>query len=187
MKILATDNNKFRYPTWNVFTKLWKSTIFPCLKRTVSITSVYTSYDENRIITIEQPVTNRLLNNVIVNIKQALLDKNFDVTQDGDNWQLTIEGKNRDLYAPSIEISVYENELYDDEILEWDDARWASDLISDDSFKPSYQEWLDSRNLTDTYDNIRKAPKEIKQAYCDWFRAYQQPSEFCVDIMPINM
>lgn len=187
MKILADDNNKFRYPTWNIFTKLWKSTIFPCLKNTVSITSVYRSYDENRIVTIEQPITDQLLDTIVTNIKQALLDKNFDVTQDEDKWLLTIEGKNRDLYAPCIEISVYENELDDDEILEWDDARWASDLISDDSFKPSYQEWLDSRNLIDNYDNIRRAPKEIKQAYCDWVRAYQQSPEFCVDIMPINM
>jgi hypothetical protein len=185
MKILANDNNKFRYPTWNIFTKLWKSTIFPCIKHTVSVTSVYKTYDENRIITIEQPITDQLLDSIIVNIRQALLDKNFDVTRDEED--LVIEGKNRDLDAPCIEITIYENELSDDEILEWDDARWASDLITDNSFKPSYQEWLDSHNLIDTYDNIRKAPKAIKQAYCDWFRAYQQPSEFCVDIMPINM
>lgn len=187
MKILANDNNKFRYPTWNIFTNLWKSTIFPCIKHAVSVTSVYKTYDENRIITIEQPITDQLLDSIVANIKQALLDKNFDVTQDDDRWHLIIEGKNRDLYAPSIEISVYDNELDDSEILEWDDARWASDIITDNAFKPSYQEWLDSRNLIDTYDNIRKAPKDIKRAYCDWFRAYQQPSEFCIDITPVNM
>ena len=185
MKILANNGSGYRYPTWNVYMKLWKSYILPCIKDIVTITSIERSYDENRIITTMEPVTSKLLDNITDQISQSLKSRNFDVTQSRPGY-LTIEGKNRDDYEPFITISIYESELDDDEIMEWDDLRW-DDPLNSISFNSSYQNWLDSHNAVDSYDNIRRAPQNIKRLYCDWIRATQLDEEFCVDIMPVNM
>lgn len=192
MKILANDNNKFRYPTWNVFTKLWKSTILPVIKQTVDIDRIdkFTT-DENYLVATTEPVDGELINRVLDNIQVALENNNFDVIRYNDpnsECDISIEGKDRNSYAPGICINVYPEELDNDDILQWDDARWNSNDIMDDSFKPSYQAWLDNLGLVDNnYDGILKAPRDIQEAYCDWFRAHEAPNEFYVSIIPVNM
>lgn len=185
-------SNSYRYPSWSVYTKLWKSIILPTLKKTVPINNIeHYSIDEDYLVYIDDPVDDSLINTVLDNIQDALVAAQFDVTRDfseNAEFDLTIEGKDRNTYAPCICINVYPEELDDDDILQWDDARWNSEDIMDNSFKPSYQEWLDNLGLVDNYyDGILKAPKAIKEAYCDWFRAYQAPNGFYVSIEPVNM
>ena len=175
------------YPTWQRYTKLWKTVILPDLRKYLHILSIekYT-HEEEYLLTIKEDITDQLIDNVINQIKYSLESKDYivDKWQRSDESDLSIQGKDNDMWAPSIEIAVFEDELYDDEILEWDDARWND---AGDDFEASYKSWISDLGLVDKYESIWDAPKKVQRAYCDWVRANNTDNKLWVRIIPVNM
>ena len=172
MKIYAGETpNKLRYPSWSVFTKLWKNTIFPILKQNLTIVNWdHPGIDEDYILSVKDLITSDLLFDLCVKISDALTEKGFIVEQ--DDAELTIHGKS--FYAPEIIIDLYKYEPDDDGILYgYDDMRWNDPLQAADdmSFNPSYQQYLDERGLEDHADNILKGTYAERKAYCEWVRS----------------
>ena len=164
------------YPTWQRFTKMWKTIIFPIIKKNINVYSWdQPSNDEEYEITTKDIIDDAKLDNIINQIQEDLISRGYDVT----NWagkedsDLTVNGK--DTYAPQIDITLFTSELDDDEILySWDDSRFAenwNDPRDDFGFNLSYSKWIKDHNIKDTYDNILKAPKKVQRSYCDWVRS----------------
>lgn len=175
------------YPTWNRFLKLWKTVIYPTIKQNVNVVSYDApTPDEDYIITIDRTVDEALIINLIDKIKVALESTGYDV----DKWRrkddadLTIQGKNRDYWAPCIDISLFKDTLEDDEILSWDDDRWND---AGTAFQESYVQWLADNNAVDKYDSIWDAPRKIQKLYCNWVRSRDENNRFSVRIIPVNM
>lgn len=175
------------YPTWNRFLKLWKTTIYPTLKQNVHIISYdKISVDEDYVITIKEPVNEALLCDIIDKIKYVLEAKGYEVDKwdRSDDCDLTIQGKNRDLWAPSIDISIFEDDPDDDVIMEWEDERWND---SGTGFREDYLQWIADNNAVDNYENIWDAPNKIRKLYCEWVKANINDNKFWVRIIPVNM
>lgn len=175
------------YPTWNRFLNLWKTVVYPVIKQNVHVIGYeQVTSDENFVITIEEPISEDLLCDIIDKIKYALEAKGYTV----DKWDrhedcdLTIQGKNRDLWEPCIDISVFEDELDDSLIMEWDDERWND---AGTGFREDYLQWLADNNVTDKYEDLWKAPRKVRELYCEWVRANSTDNKFWVHIMPCNM
>ena len=172
MKIYSdASSSSTRYPSWSVFTKLWKNTIFPVLKKNLTIESYeHVSSNEDYILSVTDVIDDRLISNLYTQVKQALEAKGFIVEQYND--ELIMRGKS--YYSPEITIAIFKNEPDDDTILYgYDDHRWnsPSQTFDDMTFNPSYQSWLDDRGLSDTADEISRAPKAVQRNYCDWVRS----------------
>lgn len=172
MKIYSAENSdRIRYPSWSVFTKLWKNTIFPVLKQNLTIESwEKPSTNEDYILSVKDLITSDLIFDLCVQVTDALTAKGFLVEQDGT--EITILGKTT--YSPLIEINIFQQEPDDDFIMyAMDDARWAStsQAFDDMTFNESYQRWLDERGLVDNAEEITKATRAVKKAYCDWVRS----------------
>jgi len=164
------------YPTWQRFTKLWKTVIYPVIDRNVDIFYLdQPTVDEEYEVNTKDPIDDTKLNDIINQLQNELISKGYDVTDwrgESDDCDLTINGKDR--YAPYIDISLFTSELDDDEILYgWDDSRWARwDAPQDDfGFKLEYSQWLKDHGIVDNYENIRKAPKNVQKSYCDWIKS----------------
>lgn len=179
------------YPTWQRYLKLWKTVVFPTLKRCLKITSYSNVYDEIYTLNLTDKLSQPELDLLIAELKRALEEKGYNVSSEGmEDCDLVLEGKNGDWWAPCITISVCNYEWEDDEILEWEDTlRWASDRIDEVNFKPSYVKFLEERNLVDNikYDKLRSAPRKLQKAYCDWVRSEDREGHLWVEIMPCNM
>lgn len=175
------------YPTWNRFLKLWKTIIYPTIKQNVKVIgSERVTHDEEYLLTIDRPVDEALIIELIDKIKYALEAAGYEVDKwdRNDDSDLTIQGKNHDLWAPCVDISLYEYTLEDDLILDWDDERWNN---AGTDFQESYKQWLIDNNAKDNYENIWDAPRKIQKLYCEWVRSQDEGNRFYVDITPVNM
>lgn len=163
------------HPTWSRFLKMWKQVVYPVITKNINVYSWdQPSFDEEYEITTTDIVDNAKITSIINQIQEALISRGYNVT----NWEgkedcdLTINGKDR--YAPSIDISISVYELEDDVILDWDDGRWTTwvDEPQDEfGFKPDYSKWIKEHGIIDTYENIRRAPSDVQESYCDWVRS----------------
>lgn len=160
------------YPTWKRFTAMWKSTILPVLKSNLDIERIEKpTHDEDYILSVNNNITDSLIDQLIVEVSNAISDQGYDV-EDYNGGEADVIVKGREDFDPEIWISIFKNELDDDEILyAWDDMRWNSDDIFDDSFNPSYAQWLEDHNAVDNSSEIRKGTKAEKELYCDWVRS----------------
>lgn len=171
------------YPTWSRFLKLWKSIIYPVIKETVNVEYCSKLYGEVYNVDVYDKLTEADSEFLISQIQSALVSKGYEVALDhDDNSDLTILSKDDDMWAPYICINIDIYEYDDDEILEMDDQRFNGW-----DFNPDYIDFISARGLSDNYDNIRKAPEELKIAYCDWVRHADTRSHICVEIIPVNM
>ena len=165
------------YPTWARYIKMWKQIVYPVIAKNVDVYSWdKPSTDEEYEISTKDIIDEAKLNDIINQLQNDLISKGYDVTDwhgNDEDCDLTINGKDR--YAPQIDISLFTSELDNDEILYgWDDSRFAenwNDPQDDFGFNLSYSKWIKDRGITDNYDNIRKAPEEVKKSYCDWVRS----------------
>ena len=161
------------YPTWNRFTKLWKTVIYPELKRNIDISSWdQPSVDEEYEVSTKDVIDDTKISILLDNLQEALIAKGYDVDYDSYDDEIVIKGADR--YAPEIRISISTFELDDDVILDWDDSRWTTwvDEPQDDfGFNLRYSEWIKDHGIVDTYENIRRAPDDVQESYCDWIRS----------------
>lgn len=165
------------YPTWQRFTKLWKTAIYPVIKQNINIEYLdKPTTDEEYEISTKDIVDDIKLNDIINQLQNDLISKGYNVTNwhgDNEDCDLTINGKDR--YAPQIDISLFTSELDNDEILYgWDDSRFAenwNDPQDDFGFNLSYSKWIKDHNIIDNYDNILKTPKKVQESYCDYIRS----------------
>jgi hypothetical protein len=171
------------YPTYQRFLKLWKSVIFPVIKKNVPVFSYFHVCDETYTVDINTELTQYDMEALISVIQSALIAKGYEVEPNYDyNATLTILSKDRDTFAPCIDLNINFFEYEDDEILEMDDQRFK-----DWDFNSDYIDFISARGLSDNYDNIRKAPTKLKKAYCDWVRESDNMSHLWVEIIPVNM
>lgn len=171
------------YPTWSRFTKMWKNIVYPVIKKNLNIKYVdhYTSDEEYEIATLDK-LNTEVIRNLVNQIQIALESKEYIV----DNWETKLTIKGKDYYDPIIEISLYEIE-YEDEmyLYEWDDTRWAiysNEPQDENGFTLSYSNWIKEHGIKDTYEDIRKAPKNVQDSYCEYCRA-TECSRLGVDII----
>ena len=160
------------YPTWNRFLKMWKSIILPVMNSNLDINQIEKpTNDEDYILSVNNNITDSLIDRLIVEVSNAIADQGYDV-ENYSGGEADIIVKGREDFDPEIWISIFHNEPDDYEILDaWDDMRWNSDDIFDDSFNPSYAQWLEDHNAVDTSSEIRKGTRAEKQLYCDWVRS----------------
>jgi hypothetical protein len=160
------------YPTWQRYLKLWKTVIRPIVKQNINVEYIESATpDEEYDISTKDTINNSLISNLSNQIFDALLAKDYSPSFDKD-WNIIINGK--DDWAPYIEINIFSYVDDDDTILYGgDDLRGAAwgEPQDDFGFNLKYSTWMKERGLVDNYDNIRKAPKEIQKAYCDYCRA----------------
>lgn len=170
------------YPTWERYLKLWKTVIRPVVQQNINVEYIDSATpDEEYDISTKDIIDDSLISNLSNQISEALLAKGYIASFDKD-WNIIINGK--DDWAPYIEINIFSYVEDDDTILYGGDdyraAAWGEPQ-DDFGFNLEYSNWIKERGLVDTYDDIRKAPKEIQKAYCDYCRAIDY-NRLCIRI-----